>query len=262
MRFGNITSFKGLPRKEYEFPDHHFEFISYNQLPSRVPYLDEEDSKMIYPILTDYLGRIRSISDITPFRDATTGQKYQRKVNIGSFDGNVVEFTMWDDLANQFNKQEIEKLPPRLSLLLAPIAYQNTEVSATLATHYYINPHNLEAENAYTMFKEKYNLNLPLQVTKYQCDDPEQEKTRNRQTLYNFKAIVADGMATAEFTFFTDTGQNIIGHPCSHLMQNFEATDKTQLPIEMVNTIVQKHIFQIQFTPVHSKCCPRHQPSR
>ncbi|GKC34595.1 DNA helicase [Tanacetum coccineum] len=154
------------------------------ELPSRVPYQDEEDSKTIYTILA---GRIRSISDITPFRDATGGQKYRRKVDIESLEGNVVEFTMWDDLATQFNKQEIEKLPPPIIIVVSSCRvskYRDVQLSATPATHYYINPKTQEAENAYAMFKEKYNLNPPLQVTKYRYDDLEQEKTRNRQTLY------------------------------------------------------------------------------
>ncbi|GJV96897.1 nucleic acid-binding, OB-fold protein [Tanacetum coccineum] len=174
---------------------------------------------------------------------------------------------MWDELVKQFKKDEIEKLP-------RPII---------IATQ--------EAVDAYTMFKEKYEFNPPLQVCKYHYVDPEQEKTRNRKTLYtllqqdpasfkgvrftcegmitnlnknrrwnyascsqynkastdsdeaytcedhgkqnpptyryNFKATVIDGTATAEFTFFTEVGQKITGHPCSHLMQKFEATDKT-----------------------------------
>nr|GEU89710.1 retrovirus-related Pol polyprotein from transposon TNT 1-94 [Tanacetum cinerariifolium] len=50
LRFGKITSFEALQGKEYEFQDHYFKFIAYNQLASRVPYRDE-DSKMIYLIL-------------------------------------------------------------------------------------------------------------------------------------------------------------------------------------------------------------------
>ncbi|GJR23423.1 DNA helicase [Tanacetum coccineum] len=187
LKFRKITSFEVLPRKESEFPDHHFEFISYNQLPSRVPYRDEEDLKTIYPMLADYLGRIRSISDIIPFQDATGRQKYRRKVDIESLDGNVVEFTMWDDLATQFNKKEIEKLPAPIIIAVSSCRvtkYRDVQLSATPATYYYINPKTQEAENVYTMFKEKYSLNPPLQVTKYRYDDPEQEKTRNRQTLY------------------------------------------------------------------------------
>ncbi|GKC58719.1 hypothetical protein Tco_1086317, partial [Tanacetum coccineum] len=50
LRFGKIIVFP-LSGKESEFPDHHFELISYHQLPSRVPYKDE-NSKLIYLILT------------------------------------------------------------------------------------------------------------------------------------------------------------------------------------------------------------------
>ncbi|GKE03641.1 nucleic acid-binding, OB-fold protein, partial [Tanacetum coccineum] len=296
LKFGKITSFQVLPGKESEFPEHHFELISYNQLSSRVPYRDKQDSKMIYPILTDYLGRVRSISDITPFQDATGRQKYRRKVDIESLDGNVVEFTMWDDLATQFNKEEIEKLPPPIIIVVSSCRvtkYRDVQLSATPATYYYINPKNQEAENAYKMFKEKYSLNPPLQVTKYRYDDPEQEKTRNRQTLYTllqqdpttFKGvrftceamitslnnkrswsyascsqcnrshqhIVADGTATPEFTFLTTAGQKITGHPCSYLKQKYEATNTSQLPVEMVNTIGEKHIFQIEFAPSTQK---------
>ncbi|GKC91635.1 DNA helicase [Tanacetum coccineum] len=67
--------------------------------------------------------------------------------------------------------------------------------------------------------------------------------------MYNFKAIVADETAIAEFTFFTKAGQKITGHSCSDVMQKFEATDKTKLPVELVNTIGKNHIFQIQFSP-------------
>ncbi|GJT67839.1 DNA helicase [Tanacetum coccineum] len=72
LRFRKITVFEPLPGKESEFPDHHFELISYHQLPLRVPYRDENSN------------------------------------------GNIVEFTMWDDLSRQFDKREIEKLTPSI----------------------------------------------------------------------------------------------------------------------------------------------------
>ncbi|GJY39725.1 DNA helicase [Tanacetum coccineum] len=60
-----ITVFEPLPGKESEFPDDHFELISYHQLPSRVPYRDE-NSKLIYPILTVHFtceGMITSVQE-------------------------------------------------------------------------------------------------------------------------------------------------------------------------------------------------------
>ncbi|GKB01999.1 nucleic acid-binding, OB-fold protein [Tanacetum coccineum] len=204
LKFGKITVFEPLPGKESEFPDHHFELISYYQLPSRVPYRDE-NSKLIYPVLTDYLGRIRSISDIMPFQTSIASQKYLRKVDIEDLDGNIVEFTMWDELAAHFDKKEIEKLTP--PIIIAVSSCRVTRYKGTFrysmrnvailtcnnnnpiynhrcATHYYINPHIAEAKRVYTIFKEKYNSNPPLQIAKYRCQDPEEEKIRNRQTLH------------------------------------------------------------------------------
>nr|GEW03215.1 DNA helicase [Tanacetum cinerariifolium] len=140
--------------KEFEFPEHHFEFVAYNQLASRIPY-------------PDYIGCIRSIGDIKPFGDANTGQKYLRKEEIENLDGNILEFTMWDDIVKQFNKQEIQKLTPPIIIAAAPVELQNTELTATPVTYYYINPRTPEAGRAYTVFKEKYSLIPPLQILKY-----------------------------------------------------------------------------------------------
>ncbi|GJZ67944.1 DNA helicase [Tanacetum coccineum] len=240
LRFGKITVFEPLPWKESEFPYHHFKLISYYQLPSRVPYRDE-NSKLIYPILTD------------------------------------------------------------------------VQLSATPVTHYYINPQTTKAQRVYTVFKEKYNSNPPLQIAKYRCQDLEEEKIRNRQTLhtlleqnpttfkgvhftcegmitsvqenrdwkypscsecsksltqqngtyvcddhgkqdlvtyrYKFKATVTDGTTTAQFTFFTKAGERITGHPCSQVAQKYKETDEQRFPTEIVNTIGKNHIFQIRYAP-------------
>ncbi|GKE15148.1 DNA helicase, partial [Tanacetum coccineum] len=132
LKFRKITSFHALPKKQYEFPEHHFEFVAYNQLSSRVPYLDE-NSKTVYPRLT--------------------GQGWFRKVDIENLDGNVVEFTMWDDLAKQFNKEEIEKLLRPIIIAVSSCKvpkYRDLQLSATSATYYYINPQTPEAKYAYT----------------------------------------------------------------------------------------------------------------
>ncbi|GJR46962.1 nucleic acid-binding, OB-fold protein [Tanacetum coccineum] len=235
LRFGKITVFEPLPVKESEFPDHHFELISYYQLPSRIPYKDE-NSKLVYLILTDYLGRVRSISDIMPFQTSTASEKYLRKVDIEDLDGNIVEFTMWDELATQFDKKEIEKLTP--PIIIAVSSCRVTRYKATPATHYYINPQTAEAKRVYTIFKEKYNSNPPLQIAKYRCQDPDEcSKASNKLNdtyvcedhgkqdpvtyRYKFKTAVADGTATTQFTFFTKA--------------------------EIVNTIGKRRIFQIRY---------------
>nr|GEV32729.1 nucleic acid-binding, OB-fold protein [Tanacetum cinerariifolium] len=118
LKFKKITKFETLTGKESEFRDHHFKFIAYNQLPSRVPYRDK-NSKMVYPILTDYLVCVRSISDVLPSGDVSMTQKYRRKVDIENVKGNITEFTMWDDMAKQFKKEEIQKLPPPVIIVVS-----------------------------------------------------------------------------------------------------------------------------------------------
>nr|GEY00227.1 ATP-dependent DNA helicase PIF1-like [Tanacetum cinerariifolium] len=51
LKFKKITKFETLTRKESEFPDNHFKFIAYNQLPLRIPYR-HENSNIVYRILT------------------------------------------------------------------------------------------------------------------------------------------------------------------------------------------------------------------
>ncbi|GJZ95871.1 DNA helicase [Tanacetum coccineum] len=140
LNFRKITKFETLTGNESEFLEHHFEFIAYNQLASRVPYRDE-NSKMIYPILTDYLGCIRSISDVVPFGDANTAQKYGRKVDIENVEMN---------LQNSLTDKRLRSCHPHSSLLSAPTELQNTKLAATPATYYYINPRTPEAEYTHT----------------------------------------------------------------------------------------------------------------
>nr|GEV30128.1 DNA helicase [Tanacetum cinerariifolium] len=97
LRFGKIANFVVLPQRESEFPEHHFEFTAYNQLQSRLPYPDE-NNKIIYPILTDYLGCIRSMSDVVPSGDATSAQKYRRLIHIENLKVCDLHVRLWSQM--------------------------------------------------------------------------------------------------------------------------------------------------------------------
>ncbi|GJZ68182.1 hypothetical protein Tco_0631422 [Tanacetum coccineum] len=62
LRFRKYTTFDTIP--ETMFPNHYFEFISYNQLESKLPKPDE-NNEMHYPVLTNYIGCVRSVGDIS-----------------------------------------------------------------------------------------------------------------------------------------------------------------------------------------------------
>nr|GEX52641.1 helitron helicase-like domain-containing protein [Tanacetum cinerariifolium] len=245
LKFGKITSFHALPEKQSEFSKHHFEFVAYNQLSSRVSYRDE-NSNIVYPMLT------------------------------GNIYGNVVEFAMWDDLAKQFNKEEIEKLSRPIIIAVSSCRvskYRDLQLSATFATYYYINPETPEAEYAYTEFKKRYDMNplfryLEIGV-RFTCEatitSVAENKSWNYSSCsqcnkkstkvddiytcedhgiqdpltykYNFKATVSDATAVAYFTFFTKAGEKITGGPCSELVAKYKSMDQRQLPIGLVNII-------------------------
>ncbi|GJS56219.1 DNA helicase [Tanacetum coccineum] len=87
----------------------------------------------------------------------------RRKVDIENLEGNIIEFTMWDEMVRTIT---------------------DLQLSATFATHYYINPRRLEAEHLHTALRAKFSVIPSPQVAKYRFEDPEMEKTRNRETLH------------------------------------------------------------------------------
>ncbi|GKB20503.1 DNA helicase [Tanacetum coccineum] len=114
---GSVTS-----ETELLYPTEYLNTITFPGLPPYELELKVGSSIILLRnvnLLGDYLGCIRSIGDVTPFGDANTGQKYLRKVEIENLDGNILEFTMWDEVAKQFNKQEIQKLTPPIIIVVS-----------------------------------------------------------------------------------------------------------------------------------------------
>ncbi|GJS74057.1 nucleic acid-binding, OB-fold protein [Tanacetum coccineum] len=135
LKFEKITKFETLTGKESEFPDHHFDFIAYNQLLSRITWDELDLSAMYYPL--EMQARLKN-----------TDERWTLKT------GNITEFTMWDDMAKQFNKEEIQKLPPLVIIVVSSCRvnkYRDIQLAATPATHYYINPQAPEVGYIYTV---------------------------------------------------------------------------------------------------------------
>nr|GEW22994.1 putative reverse transcriptase domain-containing protein [Tanacetum cinerariifolium] len=75
------------------------------------------------------------------------------ETHLFSCSGNILEFTMWDEVAKQFNKEEIEKLTPPVIIVVSSCRvtkYEDVQLAATPATHYYINQRTPEAEYVHT----------------------------------------------------------------------------------------------------------------
>nr|GEZ73628.1 reverse transcriptase domain-containing protein [Tanacetum cinerariifolium] len=115
LRFRKIKTFDALPEKESEFLKHHFEFLAYKA------------------VIKSSLSRRKLKDDIS---------------NPNS--GNIVMFTMWDELAKHFNKEEIQKISPPIIIAVSSCRVTKYRAMSHLHIPYYINPRTPEAEYAYT----------------------------------------------------------------------------------------------------------------
>ncbi|GJY40370.1 DNA helicase [Tanacetum coccineum] len=204
LRFGKFTKFDNIPATT--FPHHYFEFTSYNRLESKIPKPDN-NNKMQYPILTDYMGCIRSISGVSHFRDPNRSEKTLRKIEIENLNGNIIELTLWDEMAEHFGQADLEKMEQPVIIAVSSCRvskYRDYQLAATPATYYYLNPNIPEAETSRALYKAKYQETPPLIVCKFPHEDIDQEKQRNRfplktlleQNPQSYKAIRFTAEAT------------------------------------------------------------------
>ncbi|GJZ85918.1 nucleic acid-binding, OB-fold protein [Tanacetum coccineum] len=141
------------------FPEHYFNFASYNELPART---DVRNS-----ILTDYVGCMQAVNRIYTSGDVTTNRTRQGIIEIQNLSGNTIVLTLWHEMATNFNIQEYELMekpvvikvssyrvrrfndlylqlePYEITLLaILPLiedpTYAGIQLSGTSATHYYL----------------------------------------------------------------------------------------------------------------------------
>ncbi|PWA89056.1 replication protein A 70 kDa DNA-binding subunit [Artemisia annua] len=119
--------------------------------------------------------------------DPNKDQMVMRKVEIQNLNRNSVELTLWDDLAETFQKEEIDKLekPVIIAVTSCKVSryYNKLQLSSTPATYYYINPKIPQLEQYQAEYRELFNLNPPLEIVRHSYEDIEKEKMRNRFPL-------------------------------------------------------------------------------
>nr|GEW53226.1 DNA helicase [Tanacetum cinerariifolium] len=57
-----------------------------------------------------YIGFLRAIGDISNFEDPNTRQGIRRKIKIETLNGNIIEFTLWDEMAKHFDQADIKSM--------------------------------------------------------------------------------------------------------------------------------------------------------
>nr|GEZ27334.1 hypothetical protein [Tanacetum cinerariifolium] len=117
------------------FPKHYFNFAAYNELSDRLAAKNS--------ILTDYIGRIRSVGRIVITENATAMRKSRRAIDIENLSGNTIGFTLWDEMALNFNVSKYDSMEKLVIIAVSSCyinRYNGLQLSVTSSTHYYFNP--------------------------------------------------------------------------------------------------------------------------
>ncbi|GJZ67476.1 hypothetical protein Tco_0630716, partial [Tanacetum coccineum] len=81
MNVSDIEYFSQILEVAAGFPDHFFNFVLYNQLDFNIPQLDSQ-SRLQHPVLTGYIGCVRSVGALVISGDPNKRQTIRRKVDI------------------------------------------------------------------------------------------------------------------------------------------------------------------------------------
>nr|GEX48809.1 DNA helicase [Tanacetum cinerariifolium] len=198
--------------------------------------------------------------------------------------GDVVEVTLWDKMATEFNREEFEKIEQHVTFAISSCKaniYGGIQLSGTPTTHYYF---NLEIPRLEELREQqRLTLHPPLQISKEIHSDINAEKNRNKfpfSTLlqqnpdgyrvydkngeaycvnhglqkpptyrYIFKALLTDQSATASVTFFTPNADVLIGSSCTELVKKYGVPNPREFPDEILSLNGRTHIFQVHNNP-------------
>ncbi|GJT05921.1 nucleic acid-binding, OB-fold protein [Tanacetum coccineum] len=152
-------------------------------------------------IATFYIGYLRAVGDTSDFGDPNTRQETRRKIKIENLVGNIIELTLWDEMAKHFDQADIKNMEQKVIIAISSCRvskYQDYQLFASLTTYYYLNPNIPEAAESRAVFKARYEDSPPLIISKLPYQDVQQEKTRNRfplktimeQNPNNYKRLV------------------------------------------------------------------------
>ncbi|GKC51479.1 nucleic acid-binding, OB-fold protein [Tanacetum coccineum] len=165
-----FTRFENIPSES--FPNH-YNFVSYNQLESKV-YRKGSSRKQKQPTLTDYIGCLIRVGDIQDVGNPNKNQSKIRRLDVENLNGDVLEITLWDEMAINFSMGRLRQ-------------------NGTTSYLCYL----ADLRDQYT---QRLNLNPPLQISKENFLDINAEKTKNRFPLSTLLQQNQDGYKLVRFT--------------------------------------------------------------
>ncbi|PWA42991.1 nucleic acid-binding, OB-fold protein [Artemisia annua] len=207
LLFGRYTQV--VPIQDEGFPDHYFNFAAYNELGRRA---DTKDYT-----LTDYIGTIRNIGHIREFGDPTTNRILRRNVEIQNLNGNVVTFTIWNEMAADFPLHTLTQMEQPVIIAVSSCWVRRfsggLQLSATPTTYYYLNPSVEEAGQI--------------------------------RQIYCFKATIADDTGSVIVTCFSPEADSLLLSTVTELLSYIPDPDPYVLPPIIRDLENTRHVFHV-----------------
>ncbi|GJW08077.1 nucleic acid-binding, OB-fold protein [Tanacetum coccineum] len=98
------------------------------------------------------LHRLHQISERSyPFWRSQQKQSNRIKIEIENLNGNIIELTLWDEMAEHFGQATLEKMDHPVIIAVSSCRvskYRDYQLAASPATYYYLNPNIPEAQKS------------------------------------------------------------------------------------------------------------------
>ncbi|GJS95957.1 DNA helicase [Tanacetum coccineum] len=204
--------------------------------------------------------------------------------NTTSISGNIIGLALWNEMAMEFDMQTYDSLPKPVVIAVSSCwvsRYNGLQLSATSATHYYLNPNIPETLHIKQQNEQSTDTTPFLIINNQRYEDPNLERTRNRFPLatllkinpqnyqlqylestrkkngttkdapsaaksYSFKAIVSDGSATTSITCFSNQA-NTLTRDIHEVLAELADKNPYHIPESLRQLEGTTHTFQFYF---------------
>ncbi|GKA73391.1 F-box domain containing protein [Tanacetum coccineum] len=129
-----------------------------------------------------YIGCLTRVNDVRTLGNANTSQTVIRILDIKNLNDDVVELTLRDEIARTFAKDVYDQMerPVFIAVSFCELSkYRGLQLSATLATYYYLNPYILDIE----AIRDQFALSTLLQQNPdgYRVNGSQEESERSQR---------------------------------------------------------------------------------
>ncbi|GJZ24604.1 DNA helicase [Tanacetum coccineum] len=169
----------------------------------------------------------------------------------------LLKLKLKNEMATDFDMHTYNSLPKPVVIAVSSLwvsQYNGLQLSATSATHYYLDPNIPETYHIKRQHEQSTSTTPFLTINNQRYDNPNLEKTRNRFPLatllevdpQNYQAIVSDGSTTVSITCFSDQA-NSLTKDVHEVLAEISDKDPYHLPESLIQLEGTTHTFQFRF---------------